>query len=1000
MAQESTRGVSSRLRPGRRARFVLRSHVWLVVCLAVATLCGLRVLLADDFADGLDAEATSWIVSLTDRTQVKVIQHIRNPVMRKSGVSAEHIQLSTTPRGQGSLLQLDHDVPRSFPTEELTASLALRSNVEGPRLAVQMVFPNQKDPRSGRTLTALVTGPVYSEVGQWQTLVMPIKDKAIAERIVRLRAELKPESLNLDGMYLDRVIVLAELGPGITDIVIDELEWTGYASPSGDAQTVALDADDAESRVQMRLDRLLIDGRPSVLRFTPHHTEDLKRLHDLGLNALWIKDWENRSEIDAIREQGMWALATPPRGRVSETGRSGTVSLSLKPFDNKTDGILGWYLGTRVPRTAHEELQTQTRLVRAADRKERRPIIADIGGLERSYSRMLDGVGLSRHPLHTEFQIFDYRQFLTHKKLLLRPGTFVTTWVQTEGTQTWAADDVAESPRPSDASNAGSNGGLSNVRLDRRPSASEPRNSTVVEPEQIRQLVWAALASGCRGIGYWKRTPFDADQVGLRERELIMAITNQEIELFEPWLATQRVIDYQRVSVEQQGELELKKSAVVPESRARELRQDAKDARTRLMFDGQKPTVDSNNHVELAIIDSANGMLVVPMWYERDSQFVPGRMAARELVITIPGIADTATIWEVSTTQVRSIKKRPVANGVEIRLENFDQVAALVVSTDPNWGNIIREQVDRMKARSAWLWLELAKIKYERVHDIDQQLQLLGVGTTDGPYLLDRACDFLQLADDSFQHVMNGEQRRSDALAPGHAVAANELDSVRKSCEAALRAMRILQRVHWENAVAKQSSPLSSPYTVCFQTLPDHWRFVESIGRGEFTTHNLLTTGDFESTDTNQMVAAGWKHAQGEIAGVQASVNLMSFKGRDGVGLRLIAIPETNNTEPLIALDGTPLLVRTPPIKVFKGQLVHISGQVRVPVTPAGTLEGVTLSENVSGTSLRWLETQGWRKFEAIREVEKDMDLELILKLHGLGEAQFDNLKVVAYRHR
>jgi hypothetical protein len=908
--------------------------------------------------------------------------------LRKSGASAEHIQVRSNQ--QGPVLRLDHEVPPSFPIEELKASVAVRASQPGARLAVRLVFPQQKDPRSGRTLTAFATGPKYVQTNEWQTLEMQVNEKAITERIVRLRAELKPETLNLDGMFLDRVIVITELSRGVTDIVLDDLKWTGYASRNIDADSIDSESVEAIRRVQMRLDRLLIDGRPSVLRFTPYHAEDLERLHALGLNALWIKDWKDRKQIDAIRKHKMWALATPPRGRVSETGRSGTVSLSLRPFDDQTQGILGWYLGTRVPRSARDELQTQARLVRAADRKLRRPIFADIGGLERSYSRMLDGVGLSRHPLHTEFQISDYRRFLTRKHLLLRPGSFVTTWIQTESTPRLNAEISGNQQFERTA------GSSLNQAL-----ASNPQQSLVVEPEQIRQLVWASLLSGCRGIGYWKRTPFDANQPGLRERELIIAITNQEIELLEPWLATQRVIDYQRVSIDRPDAVgSTKKNSFFTRSPARELRQEAKAARARLQAGHQTREIDTENHVELAIIDSANGMLVVPMWFQKDSQFVPGRMASRELIITIPGIADTATIWEVSTTHVRSVRKRPGSNGVQIRLENFDQVTALVVSTDPNWGTIIRRQVRSLKARSAWLWLELAKAKFERVYEIDQQLQSLGAGNADGPYLLDRARSYLQMADQNFQRVTKDQQDQATRAIPGYATASSELDSVRRWSQAAMRAMRILQRLHWESAVAQQSSPLSSPYTACFQSLPDHWRFIERIGRGNFTTRNLLTSGDFERTDTTQMVAAGWKHAQGELPGIRASVNLIPLKGRDSVGLRLIAIPESNKVEIPVVLDATPLMVSTPPIKVFKGQLVHISGQIRVPVRPAGTLEGVTLGENISGTNLRWGATRGWRKFEVIREVKQDMELELVLKLHGLGEVQFDNLKVVAYRER
>ena len=58
------------------------------------------------------------------------------------------------------------------------------------------------------------------------------------------------------------------------------------------------------------------------------------------------------------------------------------------------------------------------------------------------------------------------------------------------------------------------------------------------------------------------------------------------------------------------------------------------------------------------MISGPNGQLLIPLWYQKHAQFVPGQMATSQLEITIPGIQDTATIWEVSTTQVRSLPKR------------------------------------------------------------------------------------------------------------------------------------------------------------------------------------------------------------------------------------------------------------------------------------------------------------------------------------------------------
>jgi hypothetical protein len=95
-------------------------------------------------------------------------------------------------------------------------------------------------------------------------------------------------------------------------------------------------------------------------------------------------------------------------------------------------------------------------------------------------------------------------------------------------------------------------------------------------------------------------------------------------------------------------------------------------------------------------------------------------------------------------------------------------------------------------------------------------------------------------------------------------------------------------------------------------------------------------------------------------------------------------------------MEGTPVAMQSPAIPVKAGQLVHISGRIRLAAPPGGTLEGVTLSENLSGMRLRWLQTSGWESFEMIREVTADSALVLRITLHGTGEVLLDDLRVVA----
>lgn len=948
-------------------RFALRRTRRQITALLLGCLTVLATtspLVSDDFTEGFDSEKPSWTTTIPRGSGVRIRQHRRNLYIRKSGQAAEHLQVSSL--SNGPVIRLEHELPRSVPIDDLSLTVEYRSNRPGAILATRMVFPRQKNPATGQVLTAWLRGDLYSKTSEWQTLKATAQRDEIQQRIARLRAEFSTVSLNLKDAFIDRAILLVGLQAGTTEMFIDDLRWSGYASPQKAVVLVSAEmpAEQRRSDVQMKLDRLVINGRPSVLRFAPHHDEEPARLRELGLTAAWIKNYKDLSGIAKLGEAGIWSLATPPRGRVSGEDLDGTAVPSLDDFGPEYDGILGWLLGTRIPPKARDEVTTQVRLIRAADRLTRRPIIGDIGGLERSYSRLLDGIGLTRHPLQTAFSLHDYRQFLTQKRRLLRPGTFVTTWVQTE-------------PEP--------NGN------------ALPEPLPVIEPELIRQLAWTGLSAGARGIGYWKRTSFDDKFVGARERDLAIAITNQEISLLEPWLASWTVLEHQRIAIPfAPSQSKRKKDEFAGLSDVRKRRELARQQQARLRT-GSRPATDNGNVIEMAIMTGPNGQLLIPLWYQNDAQFVPGQMAAQTVDMVIPGVPDTATIWKVSTTGVNTVRRQSGSTGAKVTLENFDQMAALVISTDPNWGNILRKQINQIGDKNARLWYELAKEKLRRVQRVDAELQHMGHGIPDSPQLIARAKSHLALASQRLRDGSSSSRGVTQAsFSTSYAATTSAPEFVRLQCQGAMQSLRILQRAHWEAAIAERSSAIASPYTMSFQTLPEHWRFVRRVGSTHFAGYeNRLPAGNFENTDTAQMIADGWSNQQEDIEGVRAAAELASLGSQSGFALRLLAVPNTNADIP-IALEGIPIALTTPPLPLKAGQIVHISGRIRIPARPAASIEGVTITESLTGSKARWKKTSGWETFELIREVTTDSALRLRLTLHGLGEVLFDDLKIVA----
>ena len=162
-------------------------------------------------------------------------------------------------------------------------------------------------------------------------------------------------------------------------------------------------------------------------------------------------------------------------------------------------------------------------------------------------------------------------------------------------------------------------------------------------------------------------------------------------------------------------------------------------------------------------------------------------------------------------------------------------------------------------------------LKLDRVRRIDTELQLLGVGQLDAPQLLARATRLLANAENAFGR--------------------RDYHGARQTSGEAAQSLRILQSAHWYDAIRSLSSPTASPYTVSFQSLPDHWRLMADLGRTRFKNDaNLLDAGDFE--DIQAMIDDGWSHTQNTIEGVTAAAELYPLRDDGGYALRLVAVPK------------------------------------------------------------------------------------------------------------
>lgn len=451
----------------------------------------------------------------------------------------------------------------------------------------------------------------------------------------------------------------------------------------------------------------------------------------------------------------------------------------------------------------------------------------------------------------------------------------------------------------------------------------------VVEPEQIRLMTYAAVSAGYRGLGFWTtralgRSPDGPD----REPLLALALLNLELRLMEPWLAAGSLV-------------ETVQAADRPE-------------------------------VQAAVIQSNQGLLVLPVWYDRDSEFVPGQQAVHQLTLKIPGVPAATPAWEVTGTEVRALKPERVSGGLKITLEEFGLTSMVVFSSDPNVVRQLRSEVARVAQEAARLHRDLASAKLRRVIATERQLAGLGHGQARGSELLQAATKWLNAS-------ANWYTRGEYAKAQGGA----------RRC---MRALRILQRAQWQAAVAGLSDPAESPFTLCYNTLPDHWRFRAQL-RGARVGPNLLRGGGFE--DLFRVTGQGWRQIKHSAPGMQAEAELSPTNPHEGEYSLRLTVGAAAAPVPRGEVGLVPLTVVASPLSVTSGQMLRISGWVRKDGPLVGTAPAL-LQESATGApaSLRWWQTQGWQPFTLYRPAPASGRFELSLAMPGAGDVYFDDLAV------
>ena len=921
-----------------------------VFAIIVFLFVSVTTVFGEDYLAEFDGPEVSWQIGSRSQDAQVVIHQRRRGMGRVGG--AEFIRINST--RENTPVRFEHALPAATVLDELEASLWVKSNHEGFSLALKINLPEVLDPETNTPRTLLIVGEQYRTPGQWQQLKCRTTDRAIRDQL-RLQRALNQITGQPKKMYVDRVIFDGQLPPGTTDVQLDDLALspvvrfqasnrTADTTPIQQVNQTTDEGTGFDSRtripVKFNLHRLEVSGRPFFPRIITYHKERPEVLASAGINVAWVSDFEDTSVTGPLRRQGLWVTAAPPFAKGTDGEPLDSDDASLLTFTTNTSPVLFWMLGARMTLDGRPRISSWTNQIRDADRAVKRPIAADVIENERLASRHVDLLGISRHAINSTFSLADYRDWMMQRRDQAWPDSFCWTWIQTEVVPT-----LSESSR-----------GL------------ESQSRPMLEPEQIRLQVYAALAAGCRGLGFWTTTPLDDDTPAARERLLTLTQLNLELELYKPWITSGGKPELVSFILETPRS---DSAGSIGRNKAPEQSTRFRDAKAAL---AKRP-----REMQAAMFGSDRGALLLPMWLEENSQLVPGPLAARNVSIIVPGGGQTAAAWEITTTgRLRYLDREPAAGGVKITLPRLDQTTAILITSDQFLVEELNQEIAGMQEQSAHLLVDLAKLKLDRIRQVDQLLQNLEVGRPDAWRLLGEAK----------QHMDKAES----------ALLAKQTDDARQHASEALQYGRFLQRNHWEHAIRTLPNVTTSPWAVSFQSLPEHWslmRRLEKLGSLD-AMENLLPSGEFE--DLGTLVAEHWKHQQTMLETVQSSAELYQVAKQGKFSLRLSANPIAGETIPN-SISNPPVTVVSPGVSVHAGQYVRVTGWAKIPAPIIGSLDGALIYDSLLGKSgaVRLKAVQDWQRFELLRPVPETQEMTVTISLQGLGELLVDDLRITAF---
>lgn len=469
--------------------------------LVLLVCCVSRELRSEHF-EGFESKTATWrLLGADNRSTLKVRKRVTDE--KHGGFSCEYLRIAT---GEGSYAHVGHEIPPAAVIAELAPSIWIKANKPGYQFMARATLPRTISSKTGKPVTTLLYGPLYTDAGYWQKLSFSNIYTAF-ERQIRIMRSQTTESIDPREAVIDMVVINAYGGAGETEMWVDDLEIKGHIAPRRIAEPFPAssqpgDANRVEPKAEafeFRGGKTLVNGRPIFIRAIEHNGESLAHLSELGFNAVVLSRPSDAKMRDAAARNNVWLISPPP------------VDVAGATLDSRYDRVIGWYLGDHFTARDLALCRLRAEELKRFDLK-RRMILCGVGSSLWNFSRLVDVPIVSRGGSFSAYDKKTQIDWLRNKHQLVRPGGVLWQSIATQ-----APDSMTQ-----------------------QLLTIFPRETTHPLPEmsQLRSFALRAIAGGARGLFFTSRESLQSPTSSARLRSNMLRRLNIELAHIEPWAAS------------------------------------------------------------------------------------------------------------------------------------------------------------------------------------------------------------------------------------------------------------------------------------------------------------------------------------------------------------------------------------------------------------------------------------------------------------------------------